>query len=74
MSKTTKICYDIYGDLCMNNFTFLTDEQIFVFAHEVCHIAFDHILRSEGKVSSIWNISTDAVINAFLKKRWIGNA
>ena len=27
--KTTKICYDIYGDLCMNNFTFLTDEQIF---------------------------------------------
>lgn len=27
--KTTKICYDIYGDLYMNNFTFLTDEQIF---------------------------------------------
>ena len=27
--KTSKICYDIYGDLYMNNFTFLTDEQIF---------------------------------------------
>ena len=22
------------------------DEQVFVFAHEVCHIAFNHILRS----------------------------
>ncbi len=27
--KTTKICYDIYGDLCMNNFTFLTEDEIF---------------------------------------------
>ena len=43
-------------------------EQTFIFAHEVCHIAFNHILRSEGKNSSIWNIATDAVINAFLKR------
>ena len=28
-SNILKICYDIYGDLYMNNFTFLTDEQIF---------------------------------------------
>lgn len=44
------------------------DEQVFVFAHEVCHIAFDHILRSEGKDPKIWNIATDAVINQFLKR------
>lgn len=44
------------------------EEQVFIFAHEVCHIAFNHILRSEGKDSEIWNIATDAVINAFLKK------
>lgn len=43
-------------------------EQTFIFAHEVCHIAFNHILRSEGKDASVWNIATDAVINAFLKK------
>ena len=43
-------------------------EQTFVFAHEVCHIAFNHILRSEGKDQEIWNIATDAVINAFLVK------
>ena len=44
------------------------DEQLFVFAHEVCHIAFDHIYRSKGKNPILWNIATDAVINAFLKE------
>lgn len=44
------------------------DEQLFIFAHEICHIAFNHIYRSEGKDRKIWNIATDAVINAFLKK------
>ncbi len=45
----------------------LTDDQkVFVFAHEVCHIAFDHIFRSEGKDNKLWNIATDSVINAFL--------
>ena len=44
------------------------EEQIFVFAHEVCHIAFNHILRSDGKDQKLWNIATDAVINAFLKR------
>ena len=41
------------------------EQQTFVFTHEVCHIAFNHILRSEGKDHQIWNIATDAVINAF---------
>ena len=44
------------------------EEQIFIFSHEVCHIAFNHILRSEGKNHRVWNIATDAVINAFLKR------
>ena len=43
-------------------------EQTFIFAHEVCHIAFNHILRSEGKDPELWNIATDAVINQFLKR------
>ena len=42
-------------------------EQIFIFAHEVCHVAFDHVYRSEGKDQDIWNIATDSVINALLK-------
>ena len=44
------------------------EQQTFVFTHEVCHIAFNHILRSEGKDPQIWNTATDAVINAFLKR------
>ena len=44
------------------------NEQLFIFAHEVCHIAFDHIYRSKGKDPVLWNIATDAVINAFLKE------
>ena len=43
-------------------------EQTFIFAHEVCHIAFNHILRSEGKNPELWNIATDGVINQFLKR------
>lgn len=44
------------------------EQQLFVIAHEVCHIAFNHILRSKGRDQRLWNIATDAVINAFLMK------
>ena len=44
------------------------DQQIFTFAHEICHIAFEHIFRSEGKNKCLWNIATDSVVNAFLKQ------
>ncbi len=44
------------------------EEQTFVFAHEICHIAFNHIFRSEGKDKELWNIATDSIINAFLKQ------
>ena len=43
-------------------------EQIFIFAHELCHIAFKHRERREGKDKRIWNMATDAVINALLQK------
>lgn len=60
------------GETIYYNSDFLKDlnmnQQVFVFAHEVCHIAFNHVLRSEGKDSKIWNIATDGVINQFLKR------
>lgn len=47
----------------------ITDnQQTFIFAHEICHIAFDHIFRSESKDKDLWNIATDSVVNAFLKQ------
>lgn len=44
------------------------EEQLFVSAHEVSHIALNHIKRSEGKDPELWNIATDGVINDQLKK------
>lgn len=43
-------------------------ERTFLFAHEVCHVAFEHIFRSEGKDKQLWNIATDSVINALLRQ------
>ena len=43
-------------------------EQVFLFAHELCHVAFEHVYRSEGKDKLLWNIATDAVINALLQQ------
>lgn len=55
-----------YNPQYLNELTL--EEQIFILAHEVCHIAFNHILRSEGKDPKLWNIATDAVTNQWLKK------
>ena len=47
----------------------LSDKQkVFLFAHEICHVKFDHIFRSEEKNKRIWNIATDAVINSLLQQ------
>ena len=43
-------------------------DQIFVLAHELCHIAFEHTARGKGKDPMIWETATDAVINQILKR------
>lgn len=43
------------------------EERVGVFAHEIMHIAFNHILRSKDKDGQIWNIATDSVINQMLR-------
>lgn len=56
----------LYNPEFVNN---LSDkEKVFLFAHEVCHVALDHIYRSEGKDIDTWNIATDAVINSSLQQ------
>lgn len=42
------------------------DSRVFVYAHEVMHVAFNHILRSGNRDTKIWNLATDAVINQML--------
>ena len=60
------------GKVVLYNTNFLNrlsdKEQIFIFAHEICHVAFEHIFRSEGKDKKLWNIATDSVINALLQQ------
>lgn len=54
-----------YNPNFLNSLSF--DEQLFALAHEICHIRSNHILRSKDKNPKLWNIATDAVINALLK-------
>ena len=43
------------------------DQQLFVFAHEVLHVALNHIDRCLDKDMYYWNLATDAVINDYLR-------
>jgi len=47
------------------------NERVGVFAHEIMHIAFNHIMRSKDKDSRLWNIATDSVINQMLRDEGI---
>ncbi len=55
-----------YNENAMKKYT--QEQQVFILAHEICHIALDHILRVENRDKDLWNIATDAVINAYLKR------
>ena len=49
------------------------DEKVFIVAHELMHIKFAHMARmydKNGKMRNmtVWNIATDAIINANLEK------
>lgn len=57
-----KVVY--YSPKFLENLDFA--QKVFVFSHEIMHVAFDHILRSKGKKPKLWNIATDAVINQML--------
>jgi len=42
------------------------DQKVFLFAHELMHVAFNHIHRMKDKDHDLWNKATDAVINQLL--------
>lgn len=43
-------------------------QQIFVLARALCHIAFRHERRGQGKDPAVWKAATDAVITQMLKR------
>ena len=48
--------------------TLTPSQRKFVLAHEYLHIHFNHIKRGKDKDPGLWNIATDAVINAKLEE------
>ena len=49
------------------------EERLFIIAHEVMHIKFEHMYRIKDKDGNmrdmyLWNVATDAIINANLKR------
>lgn len=49
-------------------------ELTFVLAHEAMHVALAHLARMGSRNSVVWNIATDAVINALLRAERVGQA
>ena len=47
-------------------------QLVFLLAHEVLHMAFDHALRQGLRDHQVWNYAADAVINATLESLRIG--
>jgi len=63
---------NIYVD--PNYFASLSEnDRLFIIAHEIMHIKFMHMLRLKDKSGNmrdldVWNIATDAIINANLER------
>jgi predicted metal-dependent peptidase len=48
------------------------DELVFLFAHELLHVVYDHFSRRVDRDAKLWNIAGDYAINADLKRAKIG--
>ena len=47
-------------------------ELVWLYAHEVSHVCWQHFIRQGDKNRMLWNIATDYVINGILNKNKIG--
>ncbi len=51
----------------------LTDQQlVFLFAHEILHVAYGHMLRRNSRQPDLWNASADYAINGELVHASVG--
>jgi predicted metal-dependent peptidase len=53
--------YLYYNHRFVDNLT--NDELVFVFAHEISHLVFDHLGRNEGRNRKLYNCAADYVVN-----------
>ena len=55
-----------YNDNLLNNYK--EQDQVFIIAHEIFHIALRHLFRNQGKDIDLMNFVADGIINQLLKK------
>lgn len=60
----------LYNPKCEDSLT--VEQVVFLLAHEVLHIVYDHAGRQNGRDHQIWNIASDMVINETLLALGIG--
>lgn len=73
--KVPTMAVDVNGRIYVNpKFCEELDVQeiVFVLAHEAMHAALAHAARMQNRDREAWNIATDAVINALLRKEGVG--
>jgi predicted metal-dependent peptidase len=51
---------------------FKVEQLVFILAHEVMHMVYQHVPRVGDRDKQIWNIAGDAVINDLLKESKVG--
>jgi predicted metal-dependent peptidase len=51
---------------------FNLNELVWLFAHEVSHVCWQHFIRQGERNQTLWNIATDYAINGILRKNRIG--
>lgn len=49
-----------------------SENLIWLFAHEVSHVCWQHFIRQGDRHTLLWNIATDYAINGLLKKNNVG--
>lgn len=61
------------GEMYFNpEHTFTYEEVLFVYVHELLHVALFHHTRLQGRDPYLWNLATDFVINGWLVEMGIG--
>lgn len=62
------------GELYFNpTFHFSDAEWLFVYAHELLHVALFHHSRARGRDPLLWNFAADFVVNAWLLEMGVGS-
>jgi len=65
------IAVDIYGNMPYNR-EFIEQKSVsdvmFIVAHEIMHVALEHLRRGSSRIQDVWNYAADAEVNSILSE------